>query len=208
MHSWVSTTAIETGTYTILATSYAPDATGDYRLEYEAGRAPIVTSRPRQAASDPGERDAGAVYGPAGSGGSITSDAVVGHWVGGSPGATQYHDRTTGTPAPTNGIGTTLDLAADGSYRQSRVMNQTTYGCTSVVNVDETGTYAVESGELVLLRRGGRSWGQICGGGPYDRTLEPETKRFAASVAPGRGGVDTLTRHADGAFFDQLERSR
>ena len=138
--------------------------------------------------------------------GPVSRGAVAGHWVGGSPGATQVRDQTTGASGPTNGIGTTLDLAADGTYRQSRVMQQTTYSCTSVVNVDERGTYAVEGGELVLHRQSGRSWGQVCGGSAYERTLEPETERFSITVAPGRGGVDTLTRYADGEFFDQLER--
>lgn len=194
MHSRLVTTAAETGTYTVAVTSYASGETGAYRLEIEAGGAPVVTPPPpASTASAP-------------TGGPVTSSAVAGHWVGGAPGATQVRDQTTGASGPTNGVGTTLDLAADGTYRQSRVMQQSSYSCTSVLNVDERGTYAVQGGELVLNRRSGRSWGQVCGGSAYERTLEPETERFTISVAPGRGGVATLTRYANGEFFDQLER--
>ncbi|PAP75975.1 PPC domain-containing protein [Rubrivirga marina] len=200
MHARIVTTAAETGTYTVAVTSYAAGETGAYRLEIEAGHAPVVTPPPPTR----GPVASGPSRGP--SAPAATRAEIAGHWVGGSVTATQYRDRDTGASAPTNGIGTTLDLGADGTYRQTRVMNQTTYGCTSTVHVDERGTYAVENGDLVLHRQSGRSWGQVCGGAPYDRTLEPETERFAVTVAPGRGGVATLTRSQDGEFFDELER--
>lgn len=203
-HSRIETTAAEAGTYTVYVTSYAAGETGAYRLETESGSAPVVTPPPPATADrTPPARSAAS---PAGQ--VVAREALVGHWVGGAPGATQYRDRATGASAPTNGVGTTLDLAADGTYRQSRLMNQTTYSCTTTVNVDEQGRWSVERGELVLRRESGRSWGQTCGGPRYDRTLEAETAWFAVTVAPGRGGVATLTRLQFGEYFDQLERGR
>lgn len=209
MHSRLVTTAAETGTYTVAVTSYEAGETGAYRLELEAGQSPVVTPPPPASGplADASNGGAPAPGGAAPSGGVASPAEVAGHWVGGSVSATQYRDRTTGASAPTNGIGTTLDLAPDGTYRQSRVMNQTTYGCTSTVNVDEEGTYAIERGELVLRRERGRSWGQVCGGSSYDRDLGTETAWFAVTVAPGRGGGATLTRYQHGEFFDQLERT-
>ena len=206
VHSRLVTTAAEGGAYTVVVTSYAAGETGAYRLELDAGRAPVV---PPPGASTPGASASGASASGASASGASRPPAssVVGRWVGGAITATQYEDRATGAPAPTTGIGTTLTLAADGTYRQVRVMNQTTYGCTSAVHVDERGTYAAEGGALVLRRASGRSWGQVCGGAPYDRTLEPETERFAVAVGPGRGGAATLTRHQDGEFFDELHRA-
>lgn len=188
----IGTTAAETGTYTVAVTSYAAGETGAYRLTITTGPAggPVAGEPPS---------------GPSPRGPAARAD-LAGHWVGGSPAATQHRDRDTGAAAPTNGIGTTLDLGADGTYRQSRVMTQTTTGCTSTVHVDERGTYAVEGGELVLRRQSGRSWGRVCGGAPYERALEPETARFAVTVGPGRGGVATLTRSQDGEVFDELQR--
>ncbi len=203
MQARIVTTAAEAGTYTVFVTSYAAGETGAYRLEIEEGRAPVVTPPPPTSADRMPPRDA---VPPAA--GPVSRSDLVGHWTGGAPGATQYRDRATGASAPMNGVGTTLDLAADGTYRQSRVMNQTSYSCTSTVNVDERGTWAVERGELVLRRRSGRSWGQTCGGPRYDRMIEAETVWFGVTIAPGRGGVATLTRRQYGEAFDQLERSR
>lgn len=202
--SRVVTTAAETGTYTVYVTSYAAGETGDYRLALEAGQAPVVTPPPP--ADDPAPSAGGPPAAGAEAGRPVAAADLVGRWVGGAPTLTQYHDATTGAPAPTSGVGTTLELRADGTFRQSRVMSQTTYGCTSTVNVDEEGTYALERGELVLRQQSGRSWGQTCGGPRHDRTLDPEVTWYAVAIAPGPGGAPRLTRRQHGEFFDELDR--
>lgn len=176
--SHVRIQAQETGTWQVIATSYAGRETGDYRL--------TVLASSEAASPSPA---------PAPSG------DLVGHWYSGSPSAIQYVDPNTGMNAPTSGIGQFLLLDADGSYREGGILRTTTYSCTSEVYVDTRGTYRVSGNTLVLNQSGGRSWGHVCGGQTYERTLGAETTTYTLTLSG-----DTLTRFKDGAQYDVMTR--
>ncbi|HEX8385042.1 MAG TPA: PPC domain-containing protein [Rubricoccaceae bacterium] len=189
-HSHLDVTATERGTYTVAVTSYQGGETGRYRLDLQ-----VSGGRSRASASS------GRSSAPAR--GAAAEASLVGTWVGAEVSATQYRDSSTGEGAPTNGIGTTLELRADGTFRQSQVLNQSTYGCTTTLNVDERGTYSARSGSLVLNRQSGRSWGRVCGGQQSERVLGPETNAFVYELADGGR---TLARHTDEGPYDTLSR--
>jgi hypothetical protein len=109
----------------------------------------------------------------------------------------------TGQYAPTSGTGTFLHLEADGTYREGGILRTTTYTCTSVVHVDAQGRYSVSGNALVLSQTGGRSWGNVCGGQTYDRTLGAETKTYTFRL-----NGDTLERYLDGQPYDVMARNQ
>jgi hypothetical protein len=169
------------GTWQAVVTSYAGNETGDYTLTISVGGG----SGPAPTPSAP----------PASSGG------LVGAWYSGSPSVIQYMDPDTGTSAPTSGLGTFLVLEADGSYREGGILRTTTYSCTSEVFVDAYGTYRVSGETLTLDQSGGRSWGHVCGGETYHRTLGAETKVYTFTL-----DGDALTRYQDGQQYDVMTR--
>lgn len=179
--------AKESGTYRVIATSYAGEETGPYRLVVRIDGASEPAAPPVASATP----------------GASSPSALTGFWVHGSPSAIQYVDRYTGESAPTNGLGTFLELHADGTYRYGGLLQLTTYSCTSVLYRDDAGTYTAEGNELVLHRTSGRSWGRVCGGQESERTLDPETERYTFELSDGDR---TLTRYADGAYYDQHRR--
>jgi hypothetical protein len=169
------------GTWQAVVTSYAGSETGDYTLTVSvgggSGPAPTPPAPP------------------------ASSDGLVGHWYSGSPSAIQYMDPSTGTSAPTSGIGQFLLLNADGSYRAGGILRTTTYSCTSEVYIDVRGTYRVSGNTLVLDQSGGQSWGHVCGGQTYERTLGAETNTYTFTL-----DGDTLTRSLDGQPYDVMTR--
>ena len=186
-HSYLRTQAAESGEYRVIATSYAGEETGDYRLTISVGGA--APARPEAAP-------------PTGA-----ASGLLGEWYHGSPSAIQYVDQYTGASAPTNGVGSFLHLNADGTYREGGVLQLTTYGCTSVVYVDAEGTYRISGNTLTLDQAAGRSWGKVCGGETYNRTLGAETKSYAFELGNGPRG-QTLTRYLDGEYYDELTRAQ
>jgi hypothetical protein len=178
--------AQEGGTWRVVVTSYAGQETGDYQLSISVGGGKGAT-RPSSPAPGP------ATSAPAG---------LLGHWYSGSPSAIQYMDPTTGQYAPTSGTGTFLHLEPGGTYREGGILRTTTYSCTSVVHVDTEGRYSVSGNALVLNQTGGRSWGNVCGGQNYNRTLGAETKTYTFRL-----NGDTLERYLDGQPYDVMARS-
>lgn len=191
-HSRIDMEATESGTYTITVTSYQSGETGRYRVSYG------VDGR-----TSGGETTRGSASGGGASAGA-SSRQLVGTWVGAEVTATQYSDAYTGQSASPNGIGTTLELRGDGTFRQSRVLNQSSYSCTTTLTVDERGTYTVRGNELVLNRQSGRSEGNTCGQ-RSSRTLEAE--RAAYRIELTNGGSRLVRMTPDGERFDELDRN-
>lgn len=184
-HSHLRVQAQEAGTWRVIVTSYSGEETGDYQLSIAVGgKGPASPPEPSSPAPS-------------------TSGGLVGHWYSGSPSAIQYMDPSTGQYAPTSGVGSFLILNADGSYRDGGILRSTTYNCTSEVYVDTQGTYRVSGSTLVLSQSGGRSWGRVCGGEPYQRTLGAETKTFTVEMSG-----DRLTRYQDGQEYDVMTRGQ
>ena len=67
--------------------------------------------------------------------------------------------------------------------------------------MDTRGTYRVAGNTLTLDQSGGRSWGNVCGGQTYDRTLGAETKTYTVRITG-----DTLERYLDGQPYDVMAR--
>ena len=181
--SYLRFQAQETGTWRVLVTSYASGETGDYRLVVSVGGGTVPAPSPAPSPS------------PA-PGGSL-----VGEWYSGNPSAIQYVDPNTGVGAPTSGTGTFLVINADGTYREGGILRVTTYSCTSEVFVDAYGRYSVSGNTLTLNQAGGRSWGNVCGGDTYDRTLGAETITYTFRL-----NGDTLERYRDGQPYDVMAR--
>lgn len=187
--SYLRTQATESGEYRVVATSYAGEETGDYRLTIAVGGAAPTTQLSSSASAS---GDVG---------------ALLGEWYHGSPSAIQYVDRYTGASAPTSGVGSFLHLNADGTYREGGVLRVTTYNCTSEVYVSAQGRYRVSGTTLVLDQEGGRSWGNVCGGQTYNRVLEAESKAYAFELGQGAQGP-TLTRYLNGEYYDEMVRAQ
>ena len=175
--------AQEGGTWKVIVTSYAGRETGAYTLTVSVGGGGVTASPSPAPAPAP------------------ASGGLVGEWYSGNPSVIQYVDPVTGQGAPTSGTGTYLVINADGSYREGGLMRVTTYSCTSEVFVDAYGTYRVAGNTLTLNQTGGRSWGHVCGGSPYDRTLGAETITYTFRL-----NGDTLERYKNGEYYDVMAR--
>jgi hypothetical protein len=114
--------------------------------------------------------------------GNATDRRLTGKWRSGSVAATQYHNAYTGAPMPTSGHIFTYEFLPDGTYHMTGLLQITTYGCTSSVWRDNSGTYRVEGNRLYVQPQQGIVKSHVCGGqektNEDKRELEIRTYHF------------------------------
>jgi hypothetical protein len=89
---------------------------------------------------------------------------LLGKWRAGSVAMTQYYNAYTGAPAPTSGNTFFYEFLPDGTYRMNGLMQMTTYGCTSSIWRDHSGTYRVQGNRLYVQPTQGTVKSRVCGG--------------------------------------------
>jgi hypothetical protein len=101
---------------------------------------------------------------PASARSSAPDPRLLGKWRAGSVAATQYYNAYTGAPAPTSGSSFFYEFLPDGTYHMNGLMQMTTYGCTSSIWRDHSGTYRVEGNRLYIQPTQGVVKSRVCGG--------------------------------------------
>jgi hypothetical protein len=132
---------------------------------------------------------------------------LIGKWRAGSVAATQYYNAYTGAPAPTSGSTFSYEFLPDGTYRMNGLLQITTYGCTSSVWRDHSGTYRVEGNRLYIQPAQGIVKSHVCGGKEQTkedkRELEVHTYHFESDTqgenlvlgsSDGKSRPDTFRR--------------
>ncbi|MBD2409799.1 hypothetical protein H6H01_03540 [Nostoc calcicola FACHB-3891] len=107
---------------------------------------------------------------------------LQGEWRYGRISSIQYQDSYTGQPAAPNGSSDQFQLASNGSYQRSRLIQITTYNCASNLFIEEKGKVKVEAGRLTFQPSDSTSKGQICNSGrTYSsrNTAKPETYQWS-----------------------------
>lgn len=125
---------------------------------------------------------------------------LVGKWRSVTAAATQYKNSATGSWAPTSGHSFFYQFFPDGTYQSHTLLQVTTYGCTSSVYRDNSGTYRVEGDRFSIQPTRGVLKSQTCGGPPKEKEdVAPSTWVFHfESNANGEvlviSGVEEKTR--------------
>lgn len=115
---------------------------------------------------------AGAAQAPVAAAASVSApDAkrLTGKWRAGSVAMTQYRNAYTGASAPTSGNTFSYEFRPDGTYQYVGLMQITTYGCSSSVFNEHSGTYRVEGDRLYAQPSKGTVKSHVCGGQPTEK---------------------------------------
>ncbi|RCJ26646.1 hypothetical protein A6S26_14735 [Nostoc sp. ATCC 43529] len=107
---------------------------------------------------------------------------LQGEWRYGRISTIQYQDSYTGRPAAPNGSSDQFELASNGNYQRRRLIQITTYNCTSNLFIEEKGKVKVEAGRLIFQPSDSTSQGQICNSGrTYSsrNSAKPETYQWS-----------------------------
>ncbi|PHJ55344.1 hypothetical protein VF14_35135 [Nostoc linckia z18] len=107
---------------------------------------------------------------------------LQGEWRYGRISSIQYQDSYTGRPAAPNGSSDQFQLASNGNYQRRRLIQITTYNCSSNLYIEEKGKVKVESGLMTFQPSESVSQGQICNSGrTYSsrNSAKPETYQWS-----------------------------
>ncbi|MDF5708708.1 MAG: hypothetical protein PUP90_13860 [Nostoc sp. S4] len=107
---------------------------------------------------------------------------LQGQWRYGRISSIQYQDSYTGQPAAPNGSSDEFQLASNGNYQRSRLLQITTYNCASNLYIEEKGKIKVEGQRLTFQPSDSISKGQICNSGrTYSsrNSAKPETYQWS-----------------------------
>ena len=125
--------------------------------------------------------------------------ALQGEWLYGRISSIQYYNPTTGAWAQPSGAGDRFKLEPNGQYERSRLLQMTTYGCSSSLFIWEKGTVRVTDKQISFQPADGAVKSQACGpSNTYQKkgpnAVKPETWNY------------TLTRNEYGQDVLVLER--
>lgn len=95
-------------------------------------------------------------------GGSSIPTALQGEWLYGRISSIQYYNPVTGAWAQPSGAGDRFKLEPNGNYERSRLLQLTTYGCSSMLFIWEKGTARVSEKQISFQPTDGAVKSQAC----------------------------------------------
>jgi hypothetical protein len=129
---------------------------------------------------------------------STPDPRLLGKWRAGSVAMTQYYNSYTGAPAPTSGSSFFYEFLPDGTYHMNGLMQMTTYGCTSSIWRDHSGTYRVEGNRLYIQPTQGIVRSHVCGGQEVTKEDKRELAVHTYHFESGSQGENLVIGSADG----------
>ncbi|HLJ50690.1 MAG TPA: hypothetical protein VKU01_31975 [Bryobacteraceae bacterium] len=108
--------------------------------------------------------------------------AVIGVWGYTETRATQYQNRATGSFARPSGSSVKMEIYGDGSFKDSGLIQQSMYNCTSTIFITRAGHVTFEGNAVVFHYEGGHvSSKDNCNARfNYEKGAAPEVRRFDA----------------------------
>jgi hypothetical protein len=126
---------------------------------------------------------------------------LQGEWRYGRISSIQYQNSYTGAPAQPNGSSDQFNLAPNGDYERTRLLQINTYSCASNVFIQEKGKVSVKGQRLTFQPVQSNSKGQICNSGrTYEQqnTAKPETYAWSIETDSGQDVLVLKTLDGEG----------
>lgn len=119
-----------------------------------------------------------------------TSEAVnsvpnqlQGEWLYGRISSIQYENQFTGRPAPANGSSDRFKVSPNGDYQRVRLLQITTYGCSSYLFIQEKGKVTINGQKFTFQPAQSYLKGQQCSAAKtYERRNTAKVETYAWSL--------------------------